>query len=72
MSVPDVDVEFMDAYAASHGVGTWSAVVHRAIALLRSSELADDYEAAWDEWAAGDGDLWEVTTADGLHDPAET
>lgn len=31
--------------------------------------LGDAYEAAWDEWIAGDGAVWDVTVGDGL--PAE-
>ncbi len=66
VSVPDGDVDFIDRYADEHGVASRSAVVHRALALLRSSELGADYAAAWDEWAASDGELWEATVADGL------
>lgn len=37
--------------------------------------LGDAYEAAWDEWAKGDGKLWESTVGDGLRSgdrPLET
>jgi hypothetical protein len=37
------------------------------VRLLRSSELGADYEAAWDEWAAGDdAEAWSAVTGDGL------
>jgi Arc/MetJ-type ribon-helix-helix transcriptional regulator len=66
VSLPEEDVEFIDNYATEHGVASRSAVVQRAVSLLRSGELGDDYAAAWDEWASSDADGWEPTTADGL------
>jgi Arc/MetJ-type ribon-helix-helix transcriptional regulator len=67
VSIPDPDVEFIDTYAAEHGVDSRSGVVQRAVALLRASELGDAYAAAWDEWADGDdAEAWEATSADGL------
>ena len=66
VSLPDGDVEFIDHYASEHEVDSRSAVVHRALALLRSNELGADYAAAWDEWASSDGELWETAVADGL------
>lgn len=67
VSLPDEDVGFLDAYAAAQGFPSRSAVVHRAVRLLRASELGAAYEEAWREWAAaGEADAWEATTADGL------
>ena len=66
VSLPDGDVEFIDHYASEHEVDSRSAVVHRALALLRSNELGADYAAAWDEWTLSDGELWETAVADGL------
>ncbi len=66
VSLPHGDVEFIDRYANEHEVDSRSAVVHRALALLRSNELGADYAAAWEEWAASDWELWEATIADGL------
>ena len=67
VSLPDEDVEFLDAYAAAQGFPSRSAVVHRAVRLLKTSELGAAYERAWDEWAAaGEADAWEATTGDGL------
>lgn len=66
VSMSDDDVAFIDQYATEHGVGTRSAVVQRALSLLRSSGLGDDYAAAWDEWDASDSDAWESTAADGV------
>jgi len=67
ISLPGDDVEFLDAYAREQGLESRSAAVHRALRLLRTSELAGTYEAAWDEWATTDeGSLWEPTTGDGL------
>jgi Arc/MetJ-type ribon-helix-helix transcriptional regulator len=67
ISLSGDDVHFLDEYAREQGLDSRSAAVHRAVRLLRTSELAGTYEAAWDEWAAeDDGRAWESTTADGL------
>ncbi len=66
MSLPDDDVEFLDNYAEREGFASRSAVLHKAVRLLRASELGMAYEDAWAEWkASDDGALWEATTADG-------
>jgi len=66
VSLPDDDVEFLDQYAERVGAGSRSAVLHRAIRLLRASELASAYEDAWREWTASDDAMaWENTAADG-------
>lgn len=67
VSLPDADVEFLDTYAESRGIGSRSAVVHEAVRLLQASELAEAYELAWDEWdSSEDGALWAATLGDGL------
>ncbi len=66
VSLPDDDVEFLDHYAQSQGFGSRSAVVHKAVRLLRAAELGAAYEDAWADWAANDGVLWETTVADGV------
>lgn len=67
VSLPDEDVEFLDAYARSQGIESRSAVVHKAVRLLRASELGPAYEDAWKEWAEGDdATAWESVASDGL------
>jgi hypothetical protein len=66
LSIREDDVRFIDQYADGHGVTSRSAVVQRALSLLRASELGDDYASAWLEWQAEAADLWEPTVADGL------
>lgn len=67
VSLPDEDVEFVDRYAKQEGYASRSAVFHRAVRLLRASQLGAAYEEAWQEWADSDeGRLWESTSADGL------
>lgn len=67
VSLPDDDVEFLDAYARSQGAGSRSAAVHKAVGLLRASELGDAYEDAFGSWMAkGDAEAWETAVADGL------
>jgi len=67
VSLDTDDVEFIDQYATEHAVGSRSAVMQKAVALLRAVELGDDYAAAWDEWSqADDADLWDAAVNDGL------
>ena len=66
VSLPDDDVEFLDAYADREGFPSRSAVLHKAVRLLRASELGSAYEEAWSEWSATeDSVLWDSTTSDG-------
>ena len=66
MSLPDEDLLFLDAYVKKTGLPTRSAALHRAIKLLRASELEAAYEAAWAEWSQGSAASWETTANDGL------
>lgn len=71
VSLPDEDVEFLDAYAAAEGFASRSAVVHRAIRLLRAAGLGPAYEDAFADWErTGAAEEWEATTADGLRSDA--
>src|SRR3954454_5505467 len=67
VSLPDEDVEFLDAYAKAHAIESRSAAVHKALGLLRASELEAAYTEAFEEWgASGEAELWDVTVGDGL------
>jgi len=66
VSLSSGDVDFIDQYAAEHGVESRSGVVQRAVVMLRASELGDDYAAAWDEWQSSEADAWDCTVSDGL------
>ncbi len=67
VSLPDDDVEFLDEYADAKGMASRSAAVHRAVRLLRATELGPAYEDAWAEWeASDDSQLWDAATNDGL------
>ena len=67
ISLPDEDIEFLDAYASSEGLGSRSAALRKAIRLLRASELGPAYEEAFAEWAGTeDAALWDTTVGDGL------
>jgi Arc/MetJ-type ribon-helix-helix transcriptional regulator len=67
VSLSDEDVEFLDSYARAQGMGSRSAVVHKAVGLLRASQLEGAYEEAWAAWAASDdAAAWETAAADGL------
>jgi hypothetical protein len=44
-----------------------SAAVHKAVWLLRASELGSAYEEAWADWdASEDAELWNGVAADGV------
>lgn len=67
VSLPEEDIDFLDAYAREQGIGSRSAVVHKAVRLLRAIELSDDYEGAWQDWSTSQDDrLWSATVADGV------
>ena len=67
VSLPDDDVEFLDRYAVSQGIPSRSAALHRAVRLLRATELGPAYEQAWAEWADDDANqAWESTAGDGI------
>jgi metal-responsive CopG/Arc/MetJ family transcriptional regulator len=67
VSIPDEDVTFLDEFAERAGMDSRSAVLHRAIALLRSADLIREYDQAFTEWNESvDATLWNSTTGDGL------
>lgn len=66
VSLPDDDVEFLDAYAEREGFASRSAVLHKAVRMLWASKLGSAYEDAWAEWdTSADSALWESSTGDG-------
>ncbi|WP_409331886.1 ribbon-helix-helix protein, CopG family [Trujillonella humicola] len=69
VSLTDEDVALVDDYRRRSGLTTRSAVIQRALHLLRQPDLRDDYAAAWDEWvSSGEQEAWESTVADGAAD----
>lgn len=67
VSLPDEDVEFLDSYAQSQGIESRSAAVHKAVGLLRATQLGEAYEEAWASWeGSDDATAWEAAAADGL------
>jgi len=67
VSLPKEDVEFLDQYARSIGASSRSAVIQRAIRLMRAAELGPAYARAWEEWAAeGDAAAWDTVVGDGI------
>ena len=60
-----------DAYAAAEGVASRSAVLHRAVRLLRAAELGPAYEDAFADWEqTGAAEESEITAADGQRSDA--
>ena len=67
VSLPAEDVAFLDEYAMSQGIGSRSAALHKAVRLLRATELGSAYEDAWSDWCdSDDSEAWDTTTGDGL------
>jgi Arc/MetJ-type ribon-helix-helix transcriptional regulator len=67
VSLPAEDVEFLDAYALAQGLSSRSAVLHKAVRLLRGAELAPAYEDAFLSWEeSSDAAEWDVAGADNL------
>ena len=69
VSLPNEDIEFLDAYVATCGLPSRSAAVHKAVRLMAAGDLGAEYAEAWGEWTgSGEAQLWETTVADGLAD----
>lgn len=67
VSLPDEDVEFLDTYAQAQGLPSRSAVLHKAVRLLRGAELAPAYENAFASWEESEEAAdWDVTTGDNV------
>jgi Arc/MetJ-type ribon-helix-helix transcriptional regulator len=67
VSLPDDDVEYLDAYASQHRLGSRSAALQRAVRMLRVAESGAEYERAWEEWdASDDARAWDETAGDGV------
>ena len=66
VSIPDEDVETLDAYAQAHQLPSRSATIRQAIRLLRTSDLVLDYATAFEEWSEADTALWDTAAGDGI------
>jgi hypothetical protein len=67
VSLPQEDLDFLDAFAQERGIDSRSAAIQKAIDFLRASQLGPAYAAAWKDWlAAGDSLEWDTTINDGL------
>ena len=60
-------MDYLDSYARDRQLKSRSAVLHKAVRLLRASELGAAYEDAWTEWdESEDSELWDAAVADGV------
>jgi Arc/MetJ-type ribon-helix-helix transcriptional regulator len=67
VSLSDEDVAFLDEYAKALKMSSRSAVLQRAVRLLKASGLAPAYADAWKEWEeSGEAAEWESVVGDGL------
>ena len=69
VSLPEEDIRYIDDYVRRTGSPSRSSALHRAVSLLRMSEIEEAYTSAWDEWQeTEDAGLWDSTSGDGLGD----
>ncbi len=68
ISLPEKDIQFIDRQMAGLGESSRSAVVRKALELLREDELEREYAQRWAEWDEEEEQVWDVTLADGLDD----
>ncbi|MBZ0114122.1 MAG: ribbon-helix-helix domain-containing protein [Thermoanaerobaculia bacterium] len=67
VSLPDEDIDFLDEYGRTVGATSRSAVLQKAVRLLRATALGPAYEQAWAEWEAeGSSEVWESVAGDGF------
>jgi Arc/MetJ-type ribon-helix-helix transcriptional regulator len=67
VSLPAEDVEFLDGYAKARDLDSRSAALHRAVRMLRASELTADYRGAFEEWESDSAArVWDQTTGDAI------
>ncbi len=67
LTVSGISGRFLDAYARSQGIESRSAAVHKAVRMLRASELGEAYEDAFASWDdEGEAATWDAVTADGV------
>ena len=67
VSLPEDDVAFIDRFLEETEDDSRSAVIQRAIAMLRAAQLVDAYEEAFREWHdSGEGDVWDAAVGDGI------
>jgi Arc/MetJ-type ribon-helix-helix transcriptional regulator len=66
VSLPDEDVEFLDALSVELGLAGRSAALQRAVRALRESRLEAAYAAAVEEWASSSVSEWDRVISDGL------
>jgi hypothetical protein len=71
VSLSKEDVEFLETYAQAQGLPSRSAVLHKAISVLKSSVLGPAYDQAWQEWRDDEsGEVWDTAIGDGLANDA--
>jgi len=69
ISLPDKDVAFIDRYIAKHSERSRSAVIQKALDILLTEQLVEDYAEAFREWKeSGEEEVWDAAAGDGLED----
>lgn len=68
VSLPDRDVDFLDALVLEGSTESRSAGLHLAVRTLQAARLGSAYEAAWREWhESGEAAAWDRASS-GRHD----
>lgn len=69
ISLSEDDVKFLESYARAQGLSSRSAVLQKAISILRLNALGPAYDQAWQEWRDDEsGADWDTSAGDGLAD----
>ena len=69
ISLPAKDVALIDRYVADEGAPSRSAVIRKAVDLLRHEQLVQQYKEAFREWReSGEAEIWDRAVGDGLDD----
>ncbi len=67
VNLAEDDVVFPDECVRSHGLGSRSAAVQKAVRMMHCAELTDAYTDAFNEWTdSDDAGLWDTVAIDGL------
>lgn len=67
ISLEEKDLEFLDYYAANHGLESRAAAASKAVNVLRNEELSRQYAQAFLEWeGSADQTFWDQFSGDGI------
>ena len=69
VSLPEKDIALIDRYISDEGEPSRSAVIRKAVDLLRREQLVRQYMEAFREWEESrEAEIWDRAVGDGLDD----